>query len=96
MGSPDQFCQGNELGSSVLLRCDAAGIIVDSMSTLSEIEAAADALSPEQKQELLLFLAARLRAEGASIPKPRTFAREEIAEWIAQDESDLERFKAGA
>ncbi len=27
----------------VLLRCDAAGITVDSMSTLSEIEAAADA-----------------------------------------------------
>ena len=80
----------------VLLRCNAAGITVDSMSTLSEIEAAADALSPEQKQELLLFLAARLRAEGAAIPEPRMFAREEIAEWIAQDESDLKRFKAGA
>src|SRR5207249_5001575 len=34
------------------------------MSTLSEIEAAADALTPEQKQELLLFLAAD-RASGA-------------------------------
>jgi len=36
------------------------------MSTLKEIEAAADALPPAQKQELLLFLAARLRAQGGS------------------------------
>jgi len=35
------------------------------MSTLTEIETAADALSAEQKQELFLFLAARLRASGA-------------------------------
>jgi len=34
------------------------------MSTLAEIEQAADALSPEQKQELILFLTARLRADG--------------------------------
>jgi hypothetical protein len=31
------------------------------MSTLPEIEAAAEALPPEQKEELLQFLAARLR-----------------------------------
>jgi uncharacterized protein (DUF433 family) len=43
------------------------------MSTLAEIEAAADSLSAEQKQELLVFLAARLGAEaGASKEtKPR-------------------------
>jgi hypothetical protein len=35
------------------------------MSTLVEIEAAADALPSEQKQELLLFLAASLRKEKA-------------------------------
>ena len=34
------------------------------MSTLAEIEAAADSLPPEQKQELCLFLAARLRGAG--------------------------------
>jgi hypothetical protein len=34
------------------------------MSTLKEIEAAADALPTEQKQELFLFLAARLRGSG--------------------------------
>ncbi len=65
------------------------------MSTLSEIEAAADALPAEQKQELLLFLAARLRAQGASLPEPRKFSHEQIAGWIAQDEADLQRFREG-
>jgi hypothetical protein len=64
------------------------------MSTLAEIEAAADALSPEQKQELMLFLAARLRANGAKLPEPRGFSPNEIANWIARDETDLARFKA--
>jgi len=44
------------------------------MSTLGEIEAAADALPPEQKQELMLFLAASLRANGAKMPEPRVFS----------------------
>jgi hypothetical protein len=64
------------------------------MSTLAEIEAAADALSPEQNQELMLFLAARLRANGAKMPEPRVFSPDEIANWIARDETDLARFKA--
>ena len=64
------------------------------MSTLAEIEAAADALSPEQKQELMLFLAARRRANGAKMPEPRAFSPDEIANWIARDETDLARFKA--
>jgi hypothetical protein len=38
------------------------------MSTLAEIEAAVDQLPPEEKQELLLFLAARLREERGSLP----------------------------
>lgn len=63
------------------------------MSTLSEIEIAAAALSPEQKQELILFLAARLRGEGAKLPEPRQFSREEIAGWIAEDEADMQRFR---
>lgn len=53
------------------------------MSNLAEIEAAADALPPEQKQELMLFLAARLRAQGAQMPEPRKFSREQTAAWIA-------------
>jgi len=57
------------------------------MSTLAEIEAAADALPPEQKQKLFLFLAARLRGEDASLPPPREFSREQIADWSADDET---------
>lgn len=65
------------------------------MSTLAEIEAAADALTPEQQQELLLFLATRLRAQGASLPESRKFSREQIAGWITQDEADMQRFREG-
>ena len=57
------------------------------------IEAAADALTPEQKQELLLFLATRLRAQSAKLPEPRKFGREQIAGWIAQDKADMQRFR---
>ncbi len=63
------------------------------MSTLVEIEQAADALPPEQKQELMLFLAARLRADGARWPEPRKFTREQIEQWIVEDEAELRRFK---
>jgi hypothetical protein len=65
------------------------------MSTLAQIEAEADALPPEQKQELLLFLASRLRAQLAVTPEPRRFTREEIAGWIAEDEADARRFREG-
>jgi hypothetical protein len=66
------------------------------MSTLAEIEQAADTLPPEEKQELILFLAARLRADGARMPTPRQFSKEEMAGWIAEDEADMERFRRGA
>jgi hypothetical protein len=66
------------------------------MSTLAEIEAAADALSPEQKQELIVFLAARLRSSGAKLPPPRKFTRDQIANWVAEDEADMRRFREGA
>ena len=63
------------------------------MSTLIEIETAADLLSVEQKEQLLLFLATRLRAARATLPEPRQLASEEIAEWIAEDEADLRQFQ---
>ncbi len=66
------------------------------MSTLAEIEPAADALSPEQTHELILFLATRLRADGAPMPPPRKFTREEMAGWMAEDAADRERFRRGA
>ena len=65
------------------------------MSTLTEIEAAAESLSPEQKQELFLFLAARLSAGGGPLPAPREFSREQIAAWIADDEKGMQRFREG-
>ena len=65
------------------------------MTTLSEIEAAADALSVEQKRELLLFLAERLRAQRAPLPQPRRFGREQVAQWVAEDEADAKRFREG-
>jgi hypothetical protein len=65
------------------------------MSTLAEIEAAADALPAEQKQELILFLAARLRAGASELSPPREFTREQIEKWIADDEEGYRRFLAG-
>ena len=64
------------------------------MSTLAEIESAADALPPEQKQELFLFLAARLRGAG-QLPSPREFSREQIEAWIADDEEGMRGFREG-
>jgi hypothetical protein len=52
------------------------------MSTLAEIEKAADALSQEEKERLILFLAARLRGEGVRTPPPRTRSRELIDAWM--------------
>jgi hypothetical protein len=63
------------------------------MSTLAEIENAAEALSVEQKQELFLFLAARLRAGAGQNPPPREFSREQIEGWIADDEAGMRRFR---
>ena len=65
------------------------------MSTLTEIETAADALPAEEKQQLLLFLAARLRAPGARPPEPRKFSKEQMAAWIAEDEDDMRRLREG-
>ena len=68
---------------------------LSAMSTLAEIESAADALPPEQKQELILFLAARLRKSGVNLPPPRKFSKEQIATWIAEDEAEMQRFREG-
>jgi hypothetical protein len=61
------------------------------MSTLAEIERAAAALTTAEKQELFLFLVARLQAEGKPLPPPRQFTREQVAAWIAEDEADWQR-----
>ena len=65
------------------------------MSTLREIEAAADSLPPAQQQELLLFLVARLRAHGGQLPLPRKFTQGQIGSWISEDEGDMKRLGDG-
>jgi len=66
------------------------------VSTLAEIETAAEALPVEEKEQLFLFLAARLRAGSARLPEPRDFSLETIQSWIADDEAGLRRFHAGS
>jgi hypothetical protein len=63
------------------------------MTTLAEIETAADALSAGQKEELLLFLAVRLRSQRAGLPEPRKFSSEQVSAWIAEDEAEMHRFR---
>ena len=65
------------------------------MSKLAEIEAAAAALRPEEQQELLLFLTARLRDHRAKPPEPRTFSEDQLSAWIAADEAGGVRYKDG-
>ncbi len=64
------------------------------MSTLIEIETAADALPDEDKESLLRFLAMRLRAKR-TLPTPRIYSEAELASMLAEDEADGERFRQG-
>ncbi len=66
------------------------------MSTLAEIEKAADNLPPQEKQELILFLAARFRVAGARLPEPRQFSGYQVAGWNAEDAADRQRFQHDA
>ena len=68
--------------------------ILRRMSSLAEIEAAADSLSPEEKEELLRFLAIRLKKERPQ-PAPRIYSNEELAAMLAEDEADGERLRQG-
>ena len=62
------------------------------MSTLAEIEAAAESLSPEERQELLRFLAMRLRGQR-SPARPRIYSDEEIDAMLREDEADGQRLR---
>jgi hypothetical protein len=62
------------------------------MSTLAEIEAAAESLSQEEKQELLRFLATRLRGQRPPA-KPRIYSDEEIDAMLREDEADGQRLR---
>ena len=64
------------------------------MSTLAEIEAAAERLSTQEKQELFRFLATRLRGQRPPAP-PRIYSDEEIATMLEEDEADGQRLREG-
>lgn len=66
------------------------------MSTLSEIESAARDLPAAQRQQLLVFLAKSLRAEGQSLPEPRHFSAAEMQSWMDEDDRDLKEFRRGS
>lgn len=62
------------------------------MSTLAEIEAATEALPEREKEQLFLFLAARLRAANPTeLPLPRKFSGGQMEEWIRDDEEGVRR-----
>ena len=65
------------------------------MNTLAEIEAAVDALPPGDQQQLLLYLAARLRGQAGPLPAPRQFSREQIDQWIGEDDAAMQRLREG-
>lgn len=61
------------------------------MTTLAEVEAAAEQLPQPEQQDLMLFLARRLRMNKHSLPPPREFTREQIDAWIQEDEVGYRR-----
>jgi len=56
------------------------------MSTLAEIEKAAAALPPEQKQELMLFLGAQLRVERKARDLSPDERAKDLQRWAASHE----------
>jgi hypothetical protein len=66
------------------------------MSTLAEIKTAADALSATEQQQLMLFLATRLQAQGAPLPEAPALSREMKTDWMAEDEAAMRRFHPNA
>jgi len=76
----------------LLLHTNAARAKLIAMSTLAEIEAAAERLSAEEKQELFRFLATRLRGRRPQTA-PRIYSDDEIATMLAEDEADGQRFR---
>jgi hypothetical protein len=66
------------------------------MSSLLEIEEAADVLPVEEKKELIAFLLTRLRGVGDELPPVREIPKEIIDMWVADDEEGYRKFLAGS
>jgi hypothetical protein len=71
------------------------GMIVP-VNKLAEIERAAEQLTGAEQTELLYFLAQRLSDKNLPLPEPREFSAEQLQKWMDDDETDMQRFKAGA
>lgn len=67
-------------------------VLID-MKISSEIKVATEALPAKQKQEQLLFLADRLRAEGVALRSVRAIPKEQVTAWIAEDEADAKQLR---
>jgi hypothetical protein len=65
------------------------------MSSLLEIEEAADVLPIEEKKELVAFLLTRLRGVGDDFPPVRDIPKATIDKWVADDEEGYRKFLAG-
>ncbi len=71
------------------------------MTTLAEIETAADALSASEQQELLLHITARLKAQsGRSAADYHShshqfdsLSHEFVVDWMAEDEAAMRRIR---
>ncbi|MGA2748071.1 MAG: hypothetical protein ABSG59_04775 [Verrucomicrobiota bacterium] len=66
------------------------------MITLAEIEAATDALSASDQQQLFLYLAARLQSKGSPLPQSPPLSSDAMVDWMAEDEAAMRRFRPGA
>ena len=68
----------------------------DHMSSLLEIEEAADVLPIEEKKELVAFLLTRLRGVEDNLPPVRDIPKATIDKWVADDEEGYRKFLAEA
>jgi hypothetical protein len=66
--------------------------MVQTVTTLAEIEAAVDALPASEKQHLLLYVVARLEAQGHPLPDPTLLRPDQRIDWMAEDEGAMRRF----
>ena len=66
------------------------------MTSLLEIEEAADVLSIEEKKKLVAFLLTRLRGVGDDFPPVRDIPKGTIDKWVADDEEGYRKFLAEA
>jgi hypothetical protein len=66
------------------------------MSSLLEIEEAADVLPIEEKKELVAFLLTRLRGVEDNLPPVRDIPKATIDKWVADDEEGYRKFLAEA